>query len=69
MTAISDAKPTILDLPIRLEATRLRREFDSLGEVEVPADRYWGAPTQRSLEHFNIGMTACRRRSITPTAT
>src|SRR5258706_11938499 len=30
-------------------------KFDSLGDVEVPADRYWGAQTQRSLEHFNIG--------------
>src|SRR5499427_2359794 len=33
----------------------MRKEFDSLGTVEVPADRYWGAQTQRSLEHFNIG--------------
>jgi len=50
-----DHVPTILDLPIGLSATGMRREFDSLGEVEVPADRYWGAQTQRSLEHFNIG--------------
>src|SRR5829696_6866095 len=34
---------------------RTRREMDSLGEVEVPADRYWGAQTQRSLHHFSIG--------------
>ena len=47
--------PKILDLPIGLDATGTRREFDSLGTVEVPADRYWGAQTQRSLEHFNIG--------------
>ena len=33
----------------------MRREFDSLGTVEVPADRYWGAQTERSLHHFNIG--------------
>src|ERR1700729_3648112 len=33
----------------------MRREFDTLGEVAVPATRYWGAQTQRSLEHFNIG--------------
>src|SRR6266498_6152730 len=33
----------------------IRREADSLGEVEVPADRYWGAQTQRSLHHFSIG--------------
>ncbi|WP_417281583.1 class II fumarate hydratase [Azospirillum picis] len=33
----------------------MRREFDSMGTVDVPADRYWGAQTQRSLEHFSIG--------------
>ena len=32
-----------------------RTEADSLGEVQVPADRLWGAQTQRSLEHFSIG--------------
>jgi fumarate hydratase class II len=35
--------------------TRTRREHDSLGPVEVPADRLWGAQTQRSLENFPIG--------------
>ena len=34
---------------------RTRIETDSLGEVEVPADRYWGAQTQRSLRNFRIG--------------
>jgi fumarate hydratase class II len=33
----------------------MRTETDSLGAVEVPADRLWGAQTQRSLEHFSIG--------------
>jgi fumarate hydratase class II len=33
----------------------LRIEIDSLGGVEVPADRYWGAQTQRSLQSFDIG--------------
>ena len=33
----------------------MRIEKDTLGEIEVPADRYWGAQTQRSLHHFNIG--------------
>ena len=33
----------------------MRIERDSMGEVEVPADRYWGAQTQRSLENFRIG--------------
>ncbi|HYV59948.1 MAG TPA: lyase family protein, partial [Acidimicrobiia bacterium] len=32
-----------------------RRETDSLGAIDVPADRYWGAQTQRSLHHFSIG--------------
>ena len=32
-----------------------RTEHDSMGPVEVPVDRYWGAQTQRSLEHFPIG--------------
>ena len=35
------------------EATRT--ETDSMGEIQVPVDRYWGAQTQRSLHHFNIG--------------
>ncbi|HSC69774.1 MAG TPA: class II fumarate hydratase, partial [Candidatus Methylomirabilis sp.] len=34
-------------------ATRI--ETDSMGAIEVPADRYWGAQTQRSLQHFRIG--------------
>jgi len=55
MTTTNDTAPKILDLPIGLAATGTRREFDSLGDVEVPANRYWGAQTQRSLEHFNIG--------------
>src|ERR1051325_4088595 len=33
----------------------VRIESDSMGTVEVPADRYWGAQTQRSLHHFSIG--------------
>jgi fumarate hydratase class II len=32
-----------------------RVETDSMGEVQVPSDRYWGAQTQRSLENFKIG--------------
>lgn len=34
---------------------KVRVERDSMGEISVPADRYWGAQTQRSLEHFKIG--------------
>ena len=32
-----------------------RTETDSMGPIEVPADRYYGAQTARSLIHFNIG--------------
>ena len=46
---------TIKDVPIGIDATGQRKEFDSMGDVEVPADRYWGAQTQRSLQHFSIG--------------
>jgi fumarate hydratase class II len=55
MTDANERAPKILDLPIGLDATGMRQEFDSLGTVEVPANRYWGAQTQRSLQHFNIG--------------
>src|SRR5215469_16927530 len=51
-TQISNAnyKPgTILD------DGRWRVEFDSMGQVKVPAGRLWGAQTQRSLIHFSIG--------------
>lgn len=35
--------------------SKTRIETDSMGEIEVPADKYWGAQTERSLHHFNIG--------------
>lgn len=35
--------------------TTTRIESDSMGEIEVPSDKYWGAQTERSLHHFNIG--------------
>ncbi len=54
MTEQNEA-PTVSDIPIGLSATGTRREFDSMGDVKVPADRYWGAQTQRSLHHFSIG--------------
>ncbi|MFG2578882.1 class II fumarate hydratase [Streptomyces malaysiensis] len=50
-----DGAPEILDLPVGLHATGTRRETDSMGAIDVPADRYWGAQTQRSLIHFSIG--------------
>src|SRR6267154_5325866 len=47
----------------------IRKETDSLGEVEVPADKLWGAQTQRSLEHFSIGRDLIPREMITAYAT
>jgi fumarate hydratase class II len=46
----------------KLNATRI--ETDSMGEIEVPADRYWGAQTERSLLHFNIGNDVMPREMI-----
>ena len=39
-----------------MSAAPFRTESDSMGEVEVPADRYWGAQTERSRENFRIGV-------------
>ncbi|HUD15606.1 MAG TPA: class II fumarate hydratase, partial [Acidimicrobiales bacterium] len=36
--------------------TGTRTESDSMGEIQVPSDRYWGAQTARSLHHFDIGV-------------
>jgi fumarate hydratase class II len=43
----------------------VRTETDSLGEVRVPADKLWGAQTQRSIEHFSIGRDLMPREMIT----
>jgi fumarate hydratase class II len=43
----------------------VRKETDSLGEVSVPADKLWGAQTQRSLEHFSIGKDLIPREMVT----
>jgi fumarate hydratase class II len=47
----------------------MRKETDSLGVVEVPADKLWGAQTQRSLQHFSIGQDLIPREMITAYAT
>ena len=41
-------------IPIGIDATGQRTETNSMGAVQVPANRYWGAQTQRSLHHFSI---------------
>ena len=47
--------PKLQNIPIGIDAKGERTETDSMGSVAVPADRYWGAQTQRSLHHFSIG--------------
>jgi fumarate hydratase class II len=47
--------PVVHDIPIGTGATGQRHETDSMGGIDVPADRFWGAQTQRSLVHFAIG--------------
>jgi fumarate hydratase class II len=49
------SNPMLRNIPIGIDAKGQRRETDSMGAVDVPADRYWGAQTQRSLIHFSIG--------------
>ena len=46
------------------QSAKTRTETDTMGAVEVPADRYWGAQTQRSLHHFNIGGDVMPREMI-----
>jgi fumarate hydratase class II len=41
-----------------------RIETDSMGEIEVQTDKYWGAQTERSLHHFNIGFDVMPREMI-----
>jgi fumarate hydratase class II len=47
-----------------LQESTIRRESDSLGEVDVASDKLWGAQTQRSLEHFSIGKDLIPREMI-----
>src|SRR5215470_9654133 len=49
--------------------TQMRNEADSLGEIQVPANKLWGAQTQRSLEHFSIGKDLMPREMIAAYAT
>jgi fumarate hydratase class II len=44
--------------------TGMRRETDSMGDINVPASRLWGAQTQRALDHFSIGADRMPREMI-----
>ena len=46
------------------KALKTRKESDSMGEIEVASDKYWGAQTERSLHHFNIGNDVMPREMI-----
>src|SRR5258708_16870367 len=59
------AFPTVDPSTKRCRVADVRKETDSLGEVNVPADKLWGAQTQRSLEHFSIGKDLIPREMIT----
>src|SRR5664279_1036601 len=45
-------------------AMQTRTEKDTMGTIEVPADKYWGAQTQRSVENFRIGEPASMPREV-----
>ncbi|HEX3143764.1 MAG TPA: class II fumarate hydratase [Pyrinomonadaceae bacterium] len=49
---------------MRQDPKATRSETDSMGAVEVAADKYWGAQTERSLHHFNIGYDVMPREMI-----
>jgi fumarate hydratase class II len=53
----------------RIKVQDFRKETHSLGEVQVPADKLWGAQTQRSLQHFSIGKDLIPREMIGAYAT
>ncbi len=55
VTETNENPRPVLNIPIGINASGQRIEFDSMGKVAVPADKYWGAQTQRSLQHFSIG--------------
>ena len=42
----------------------MRKEHDTMGEIYVPEDKYWGAQTQRSFENFKIGTEKMPNRVI-----
>jgi len=55
MATTEKAQAGLRKLPIGTGVTGTRVESDSVGEIDVPAEHYWGAQTQRSLIHFSIG--------------
>src|SRR5271156_236963 len=61
---LEGTKEISMNAIIELKKQDIRKETDSLGEVDVPSDKLWGAQTQRSLEHFSIGHDLIPREMI-----
>ena len=53
---------------LRCTMANVRIEADTMGELEVPADKYYGCQTARSLINFDIGSTPCLLASFGPLA-
>src|SRR5580658_5678814 len=68
-TRQTDTSEEIMSAISDVTVIGFRKETDSLGEVNVPSDKLWGAQTQRSLEHFSIGHDLIPREMITAYAT
>jgi fumarate hydratase class II len=58
-TRVGERRPAVLErlrlFPAEDDVTDTRTETDSIGAIEVPADAYWAAQTQRSIENFPFG--------------
>jgi fumarate hydratase class II len=65
----STSKENAMSAIDQLKGQGIRKESDSLGEVDVPSTALWGAQTQRSLEHFSIGKDLMPREMIAAYAT
>jgi fumarate hydratase, class II len=52
--------PELHEIPIGIDATGMRRETDSMGEIEVPADRYWGGRRSAASSISRSATIECR---------
>jgi fumarate hydratase, class II len=65
----TEGKEKTMSAISEVNVMEVRKETDSLGEVDVPSAMLWGAQTQRSLEHFSIGQDLIPREMIAAFAT
>ena len=45
----------MVEYTLKIKTMKFRKEYDSIGSINVPVDKYWGASTERSKKYFNIG--------------